>query len=178
MKVKISGQDRFAFFPHKLPFCSRGVFFIISFSTNVFPLKLPLGFLFLFSQASAPVLFIGHCNSLESSGIYRPEDQDFVWSVGSYQSSPWSWRCEPPWLLFWPSATPQCWFQAEVLAQRLPVGSEVEAPRPPFSRSYVCLLLVTLVPLVYFGDLFACSCPLSHVVPSLTPSDVKLLTLG
>ena len=58
------------------------------------------------------------------------------------------------------------------------MGAEVEAPRPPFSRSYVCLLLVTLVPLAYFGDLFVLSCPLCHVVPSLTPSDVKVLTLG
>lgn len=35
-KIKISGQDRLAFFPIKLPFCWKGVFFITFFPLMYF----------------------------------------------------------------------------------------------------------------------------------------------
>lgn len=59
-----------------------------------------------------------------------------------------------------PSPIAQGWFQAEVMAQRLPASPEVEGPRPPLTGTYMCLLPVPFVPLAFS---WWWACPFSYV---------------
>ena len=177
-KVKISGQGRLTFFLLNY-LLLEGIFFII-FSTNVFSLKLPLGFLLLFSPC-----FLGFqplfCWSSQATVISQRAQVCVDQNLDGSCQSKLRRRCcglpassSAPALLLSADARPKWWHRG--FRQTLRWKHQ---GYPSLGPTYVCFLS-PFSHILFLGDWLALSrCPLYHVIPFLVRSrsrGKKLLT--